>query len=262
MAPDLLVDLGEKNETAPEIIAVMEIPADDLDRIDISADFLGVLFDRPTSPGNIGSIIRSADAFGAGGMIVTGSGADVYDSKCVRASTGSIFALPTVRVPSHREVMTWLDGQRERGRPVQVVGADEQGDMDIFDFDLTKPTLLLVGNETAGLSVAWRDLCDRMVSIPMTGTASSLNAANAATAALYEASVSASPLGEASADRLDRRRSYPFRATDRAFVELEVPACCRYVSPAADCFGANLLGVRQQCERAVGGDRRGHAVFG
>lgn len=188
MAPDLLIDLGEKNETAPEIIAVMEIPADDLDRIDISADFLGVLFDRPTSPGNIGSIIRSADAFGAGGMIVTGHAADVYDSKCVRASTGSIFALPTVRVPSHREVMTWLDGQRERGRPVQLVGTDEQGDMDIFDFDLTKPTLLLVGNETAGLSVAWRDLCDRMVSIPMTGTASSLNAANAATAALYEAS--------------------------------------------------------------------------
>jgi TrmH family RNA methyltransferase len=188
MAPDLLIDLGEKNETAPEIIAVMEIPADDLDRIDISADFLGVLFDRPTSPGNIGSIIRSADAFGAGGMIVTGHAADVYDSKCVRASTGSIFALPTVRVPSHREVMTWLDGQRERGRPVQVVGTDEQGDMDIFDFDLTKPTLLLVGNETAGLSVAWRDLCDHMVSIPMTGTASSLNAANAATAALYEAS--------------------------------------------------------------------------
>jgi 23S rRNA (uridine2479-2'-O)-methyltransferase len=80
MAPDLLIDLGEKNETAPEIIAVMEIPADDLDRIDISADFLGVLFDRPTSPGNIGSIIRLADAFGAGGMIVTGHAADVYDS--------------------------------------------------------------------------------------------------------------------------------------------------------------------------------------
>ena len=66
---------------------------------------LGVLFDRPTSPGNIGSIIRSADAFGADGMIVTGHAADFYDSKCVRASTGSIFALPTVRVPSHREVM-------------------------------------------------------------------------------------------------------------------------------------------------------------
>jgi tRNA G18 (ribose-2'-O)-methylase SpoU len=63
---------------------------------------------RP-APGNIGSIIRSADAFGAGGMIVTGHAADVYDSKCVRASTGSIFALPTVRVPSHREVMTGHD---------------------------------------------------------------------------------------------------------------------------------------------------------
>jgi tRNA G18 (ribose-2'-O)-methylase SpoU len=188
MSPDLLAELGEKNETAPEVIAVMEIPEDDLDRIDVGAGFLGVLFDRPTSPGNIGSIIRSADAFGADGMIVTGHAADVYDSKCVRASTGSIFGLPTVRVPSHREVMAWLDGHRERGRPVQVVGTDEQGAVDIFDFDLSKPTLLLIGNETAGLSAAWRDLCDHMVSIPMTGTASSLNAANAATAVLYEAS--------------------------------------------------------------------------
>ncbi len=58
----------------------------------------------------------------------------------------------------------------------------------IFDFDLTRPTLLLIGNETTGLSAAWRGLCDHVVSIPMSGSASSLNAANAATAVLYEAS--------------------------------------------------------------------------
>jgi TrmH family RNA methyltransferase len=188
MAPELLAELGEKNEDTPELIAVLEIPEDDLERISVGPDFLGLLFDRPTSPGNIGSIIRSADAFGAHGVIVTGHAADVYDSKSVRASTGSLFSLPAVRVPSQREVGDWLDRHRADGRPVTVVGTDEHGEADIFDFDLTGPTLLLIGNETSGLSTAWRERCDHVVSIPMSGSASSLNAANAATAVLYEAS--------------------------------------------------------------------------
>ncbi|PSK98464.1 TrmH family RNA methyltransferase [Murinocardiopsis flavida] len=188
MAPELIAELGEKNEAAPEIIAVLEIPADDLDRISVGADFLGVLFDRPTSPGNIGSVLRSADAFGADGLVVTGHAADVYDPKSVRASTGSVFALPAVRVPAQRDVEAWLDRAAGRGRPVTVVGTDEDGDADVFDADLTGPVLLLVGNETSGLSNAWRERCDRMVRIPMAGSASSLNAANAATAVLYEAS--------------------------------------------------------------------------
>jgi 23S rRNA (uridine2479-2'-O)-methyltransferase len=187
MASELLAELGEKGETAPEVVAVMELPADDLDRIKVGPDFLGVVFDRPTGPGNIGSIIRSADAFGADGLIVTGHAADVYDPKSVRASTGSIFALPSVRVPSQGEVMDWVSRQRAAGSPVVIVGTDEGGDADIFDFDLTQPTLLLIGNETSGLSVAWRELADHLVRIPMTGSASSLNAANAATAVLYEA---------------------------------------------------------------------------
>ncbi|MEU1625409.1 RNA methyltransferase [Streptomyces sp. NPDC020096] len=188
MDPDMLADLGEKNESVPELIAVVGMPADDLDRITVGGDFLGVLFDRPTSPGNIGSIIRSADAFGAGGLIVAGHAADVYDPKSVRASTGSLFALPAVRVPSPREVADWLAAQRASGQPVVLVGTDEHGDCDVFDFDFTQPVLLLVGNETSGLSSAWRELCDYTVSIPMTGAASSLNAANAATAVLYEVS--------------------------------------------------------------------------
>lgn len=187
MSSELLAELGEKEEAVPEVIAVMEIPDDDLGRIAVGPRFLAVVFDRPSSPGNIGSIIRSADAFGAGGVIVTGHAADVYDPKAVRASTGSLFGVPAVRVPSHREVVAWVEEQRERGDPVRIVGTDEHGAADLFDFDLTGPTLLLIGNETKGLSAAWREACDHMVRIPMTGTASSLNAANAATAVLYEA---------------------------------------------------------------------------
>src|ERR1700722_1085330 len=92
MAPDLLAELGEKDEGVPELIAVVEMPADDLGRIEAGDGFLGVVLDRPASPGNVGSIIRSADALGARGVIVTGHAADVYDPRCVRASTGSLFA--------------------------------------------------------------------------------------------------------------------------------------------------------------------------
>ena len=187
MAPDLLAELGEKADSQPELVAVAGLPRDDLDRIPADEGFLGVALDRPASPGNIGSIIRSADAFGAHGVIVTGHAADVYDPRSVRASTGSLFAVPVVRCASHREVAGWLAARRARGWPVVLAGADEHGGQAVFDADFTGPTLLVVGNEGTGLSGGWRELCDRLVSIPMTGAASSLNAASAATAVLYEA---------------------------------------------------------------------------
>jgi 23S rRNA (uridine2479-2'-O)-methyltransferase len=198
MAPDLLAELGEKDEASPEVIAVAALPDDDLDRIPVGPGFLGVLLDRPASPGNLGSIIRSADAFGAAGVIVTGHAADVYDPRTVRASTGSVFALPVVRSPSPREVMTWVDAQRSLGCPVRLAGTDEQGRLDVFDYDFTQATLLVVGNETTGLSSVWRAVCDPVMKIPMTGSASSLNAANAATAVLYEAARQRIQAGRAS----------------------------------------------------------------
>ena len=186
MAPDLLAELGEKEDAPPELVAVVAMPPDDLDRIPAGPRFLGVLLDRPASPGNVGSIIRSADAFGADGVIVTGHAADVYDPRAVRASTGSLFARPVVRCPSHHEVITWVEAQRASGIPVVLAATDEHGEVDVFDHDFTQPTLLLVGNETTGLTAAWRHLCDVTVRIPITGAASSLNAANAATTVLYE----------------------------------------------------------------------------
>ncbi|MEV4256377.1 TrmH family RNA methyltransferase [Spirillospora sp. NPDC049652] len=187
MSPDLLLQLSGKDQQAPELVAVVELPADDLTRIPVTPDFLGAVFDRPTGPGNIGTLIRSLDAFGGAGLIVTGHAADPYDPKAVRASTGSLLALPVVRVRSHRDVLDWTGGLSAEGRPVQIVGTDENGTVDIADVDLTRPTLLVIGNETAGLSAGWRDGCDIMARIPIGGAASSLNAANAATVALYEA---------------------------------------------------------------------------
>ncbi len=189
MAGELMAELGEKESAPPELLAVLATPADDLGQIEVPGDeaFLGLVFDRPTSPGNLGSIIRSADAFGAHGVLVSGHAADPYDPKCVRASTGSLFALPTVRVPSSAEVLDWITVQREQGVPIRLVGTDEHGEADIGDSDLTGPTLLAIGNETSGLSQAWREACDSLVRIPIGGAASSLNAANAASVVLYEA---------------------------------------------------------------------------
>ena len=188
MAPALLAELGEKEEGSPELVAVVEMPGGGLDRIEAGHDFLGVLLDRPASPGNVGSIIRSADALGAHGVIVAGHAADVYDPRCVRASTGSLFALPVVRAPGPSGVAAWVTALRARGCPIVLAATDERGDRDVFDFDFTQPVLLLAGNEGTGLSAAWRELSDVVVSIPMAGAASSLNAANAASIFLYEAS--------------------------------------------------------------------------
>ena len=89
VAPELMAELGEKLEGAPELLAVAQLPPDDLSRLGPGNQTLLVpVFDRPSSPGNIGTLIRSADAFGGTGLIVTGHGADPYDPRCVRASAG------------------------------------------------------------------------------------------------------------------------------------------------------------------------------
>ncbi|MEV0590037.1 TrmH family RNA methyltransferase [Nonomuraea cavernae] len=187
MATDLLRELGGKDEDVPELVAVLELPDDEPARIAVGPSFLGAVFDRPNSPGNIGTMARSLDAFGGAGLIVTGHAADPYDPRSVRASTGSLLALPVVRAPSHREVLAWVSELRGRGLALTVVGTDENGATDIADLDLTGPTLLVIGNETTGLSAGWRESCDMMARIPIVGSASSLNAANAATVVLYEA---------------------------------------------------------------------------
>lgn len=194
LADELLAELGGKEESVPELLAVLELPPDDLDRL-VAGDRRGpavpplvTVFDRPGSPGNIGTLVRSVDAFGGSGVVVTGHAADPYDPRCVRASTGSMLTVPVVRVPSHAEVLAWVQGRAEvEGRSWQVLGLDEDGDLPLRAADLTGPTVLVVGNETRGLTRAWREACGHIVSIPMVGSASSLNAAVAGSVLLHEA---------------------------------------------------------------------------
>jgi tRNA G18 (ribose-2'-O)-methylase SpoU len=182
----LLAELGGKDDGAPELLAVVALPGDELSRIPAEPGLLAVVFDRPASPGNIGTLIRSADAFGASGVIVTGHAADIYDPRSVRASTGSLFALPVVRAQSHRPVLEWAAALRAAGTAAAIIGADETARRDAADVDLTGPALLLIGNEATGLTAGWREACDELARIPMLGAASSLNAATAASVLLYE----------------------------------------------------------------------------
>lgn len=186
VAPHLLAELADKADGDPELIAVARLGEDDLERVPREADMFTVVFDRANSPGNIGTLIRSADAFGATGVVITGHAADPYAPQAVRASTGSLFALPVLRAASVHDVLDWVERTREAGLPTRIVGTDESGDQDLAEVDLTGPTVLVVGNETTGMSAAWRTACQTMARIPMSGAASSLNAAAAATVACYE----------------------------------------------------------------------------
>ena len=182
VSPALLAELGGKEE-APELLAVVAMPADDLERLsDRPASGPVVVFDRPTNPGNVGTLARSADAFGARGLVVNGHAADPYDPRCVRASTGSLFALTVVRAPGPAPVVEWAHRHGYR-----IVGTDESGTVALEDADLGGRVVLVVGNETSGLGPGWLQACDEVVAIAMAGSASSLNAATAGSIVLHEA---------------------------------------------------------------------------
>lgn len=177
--------LSNKEEPS-ELIALVTMPPDDLTRIPVTKNFLAVVFDRPASRGNLGTIIRSCDALNANGLILTGHSVDLYDPETISATTGSFFALPSIRLPSQKELLPWIDRVRKQLGWVQIIGSDEHGSVEISQHDFRQPTILIVGNETWGMSAAYRDLCDTIVNIPIQGSASSLNVACATSIILYE----------------------------------------------------------------------------
>jgi 23S rRNA (uridine2479-2'-O)-methyltransferase len=185
VAPALFDQISEKEESS-ELLAVVATRPDSIDRIPQRAGMLVVVVDRPGSPGNLGTLIRSCDAFGADGVIVSGHGVDLYDPATIRASVGSFFAVPSVALPSHREVGEWVSGLRQSYPGLTLVGTSARASSELRDFTWGTEVVLLVGNETNGLSHAYREMCDAVVRIPMRGMATSLNAAVATSIVLYE----------------------------------------------------------------------------
>jgi len=182
----LMGKLSEKDQTS-ELAAVVAMPPDDLSRIDAKAGARVVVFDRPSNPGNLGTLVRSCDAFGVSGVIVTGHAVDLYDPLVIRASVGSFFTLPIVRLPSHHELLSWVAARRGEAEGLRVIGTSAKAEVSVRDDAFSGRSLLIFGNETHGMSAGYRELCDQLLTIPMGGTASSLNVSCAASIVLYEA---------------------------------------------------------------------------
>jgi len=178
---------GEAIETSPDILAKMSgkdnpqmllgayrQPASALDRIDRATAPLWIVAQALRDPGNIGTILRTGDAVGAGGLILIDDCADPYSVEAVRASMGAVF---TQQVASARweEFLPWL-----RSGEGQLVGTSLKATDDYLEADYRKPCFLLIGNEQQGLPEGYEAECDLLVKIPMAGRADSLNAAVAA----------------------------------------------------------------------------------
>ncbi len=135
-------------------------------------------------PGNAGTVIRCADAFGADAVILTEGSVDAYNAKTVRASAGSIFHLPLTLTVGLAEA---VDACRQGG--LQVLAADGAGEADLDELshtgELARPTLWLLGNEAWGLPQEQRRLADRVVRVQLYGAAESLNLSTAAAVCLY-----------------------------------------------------------------------------
>lgn len=185
LSASLIERLSGKEETS-ELLAVVAMPEERLTRLPLHPGLRVVLIDRPASPGNLGTIIRSCDAFGVDGIIISGHAVDLYDPETINATVGSLFALPIVRIGGPTDLHPWLAEARQKLPGLQLVGTSAQAPIDIADQDFAAPTILAIGNETRGLSAAYKELCDALVTIPIVGTASSLNVASATAVLLYE----------------------------------------------------------------------------
>jgi TrmH family RNA methyltransferase len=135
---------------------------------------------EPNDPGNAGTILRTADAAGAGAVVVAGAGVDLYNGKAVRASAGSLFHVDVVAVPDTSEL---LAAARTAG--LRALATTGGGTEQLFDLDLAAPTLWLFGNEAHGLPGPVLAAADATVSVPIFGRAESLNLAAAAAVCLY-----------------------------------------------------------------------------
>jgi TrmH family RNA methyltransferase len=177
---------GEAIETSPNILSKMSgkdnpqmllgayrVPDASLGRIDRAKAPLWIVAQALRDPGNLGTILRTGDAVGAGGLILIDDSADPFSVEAVRASMGAIFTqeVATARWP---EFLAWL-----RSGEGQLVGTSLKATDDYLEASYRQPCFLLIGNEQQGLPADYEAECDLLVKIPMAGRADSLNAAMA-----------------------------------------------------------------------------------
>ncbi|WP_245863882.1 TrmH family RNA methyltransferase [Caulobacter mirabilis] len=170
-----------KRDNPQAVLAVFDQRFTPLQTLEPQAAKVWVGLHRVRDPGNLGTIIRTADAAGAGGVILVGDCCDPYSVEAVRATMGSIFAVPIAKA-AEAEFIAWRDRW-----PGSVVGTLLTATVDHKSADYRRPSLVLMGNEQAGLTPELAALCDVNVKIPMRGRADSLNLSVATGIMIYAA---------------------------------------------------------------------------
>ena len=163
------------------VVAVAEAPLRRLADLELPPDPLIAVIEGVEKPGNLGAVLRTADGAGLDAVIVAESATDLFNPNIIRASLGTVFALP-VCVASTGEVLTWLS---ERG--IAIIAARVGGSVNYSDADYRGAVAIALGSEARGLSDAWGELARASVHVPMLGVADSLNVSATAAVLFYEA---------------------------------------------------------------------------
>ena len=172
-SPDILSKMSGK-ENPQMLLGAFRQPDTSLQRIDRARAPLWIAAQALRDPGNIGTILRTGDAAGAGGLILIDECADPFSVEAVRASMGAVFT-QDIAVARWPEFVAWL-----RSGDGQLVGTSLKAETDYLAAEYRQPCFLLIGNEQQGLPGDYEAECDSLVKIPMAGRADSLNAAMAA----------------------------------------------------------------------------------
>jgi len=183
---ELYEDLCDKEEPS-ELLATVEKETVEIARTRLTENPLVLVLDRPSNHGNLGAMIRSANAFGVELVVTLGHSVDPFDPAVIRASRGSVFFTPICQEPSASELLMWLERLRDEHPNIMVLGTDSKAERLLpEDHQAARPAVLLMGNESKGLSVRLKGTVDRMIGIPMRGQVDSLNVACAASIVLFE----------------------------------------------------------------------------
>jgi len=177
--PDILSKLSGK-ENPQAVVGVFAEFAGALTVLDRTSAGIWLVAERLRDPGNLGTILRTGDAVGAGGLILIGECVDPFSVEAVRASMGALFTVPVV-MAEWSDFLQWL-----RSGPGQLVGLSLDTETDYRAARYDAPTFLLTGNEAQGMPPEMAAECDVLVKIPMLGKADSLNAAVATAVMAYE----------------------------------------------------------------------------
>lgn len=166
---------------AEGMVAVASTPQTSLANLSLDKNALVVVLERVEKPGNVGAVLRSADASGVGAVIVADGRTDLFNPNAIRASLGTIFTVPVVEASS-RETLKWL-----QDREFSLFAARVDGSMVYAEADFTGPSAIVLGSEADGLTDVWTGGRVQAVRLPMLGVADSLNVSVTAAVILYEA---------------------------------------------------------------------------